>query len=387
MKKFRSEIIEDPPIVSLWNEIKKLKLTDLIDLGQGISKITPTDDVLNELKKLLNDPKVYRYSKDPGLPELRSLLSKKLYNDIGINYDADSEIILTAGANQGFMTSILSILNVGEDVIIPTPYYFNQKMGINFASGNVIEVPVDPKSFQPDVSSIESKITEKTHIIVLVSPNNPTGAVYTKDTLKQIAEVAEKYDLIVFSDETYRDFTYDIPYTSIASIKGMKERTVILGSFSKVYGLAGWRIGYLATSELVMSEIMKGQDTIAICAPVISQYAALYSMKYMVDIVEKERNYLNNVRKKMLDILQDTPHIEINEPKGAFYFFPRVTYKIKSEKLVLDIVQKAGVVTLPGSVFGKAGEGHFRLSYGPLSEEKAIEASERIRKYFESVDD
>jgi len=386
MKKFRSESIENPPIVSLWNEIRKLNRNDLIDLGQGISKITPSEQVLNELRQILSDPKVHRYSKDPGLPELREKLSEKLYRDIGVKYEPETEIILTAGANQGFMTAMLSILNVGEDVLIPTPYYFNQKMGIRFADGNVIDIPVNPDTFEPDISAIESKITEKTHILVLVTPNNPTGAVYSNDILKQIAEISEKYDLIVFSDETYRDFTYDMHFSSIASIKGMKDRTIVLGSFSKVYGLAGWRIGYLATDNEIMHEIMKGQDTVAICAPVISQYAALFSINYMGDIVHSERDNLNRVRKKMYSILQETPNLEIVEPKGAFYFFPRVSYNTNSEKLVLDIVKRVGVVTLPGSVFGKAGENHFRLSYGPLSEERAIEAAERIKKYFESVD-
>lgn len=383
--RFRTEDIMPPPIVKLAEAAKRfISSPDFLDLGQGLPGHIPPEDAIASLRERLSHPSTHLYTSDQGLLELREELSLYLRQNNGIDVNPQDELVITAGANNAFAGTIMTLLEHNENIIVPTPYYFNSAMAIKLAGGNVVEVPTGP-GFQPIPADIEKAIDEKTRGVFLVSPNNPTGAVYEKDTVNQIVDICIQHDIVLISDETYSRMVFDgASHYSPRQRRDAVEHIITLGSFSKDFGMSGWRVGFVVGPKEFTDEFLKVQDTISICAPTAGQLLALDILKNGLDSIEQEIERLNLLRGLAYLRIREIDQLEVPRTSGTFYIFPKVKGCKDSRALVMDILQSTGTLVLPGVIFGAAGEGHIRISIGPLTPEAVDEAFDRLAKYFDS---
>ncbi|MHA1421175.1 MAG: pyridoxal phosphate-dependent aminotransferase [Candidatus Thorarchaeota archaeon] len=384
--KFRTEDIMPPPIVKLAEAAKRfIASPDFLDLGQGLPGHIPPEDAITALKDRLQHPSTHLYTPDQGLLELREELSLYLRRNSGIDVNPMNELVITAGANNAFAGTILTLLEPGENVIMPSPYYFNSAMAIKLAGGKVVEVPTGP-GFQPDPVDIEKAIDEKTRAIFLISPNNPTGAVYDKDRIDKIVDICIQHDIVLISDETYSRMVFEgASHYSPRLRRDATDRVITLGSFSKDFGMSGWRVGFIAGPKEFTDEFLKVQDTVSICAPTAGQLLALDILKNGLDDIEAEIERLNLLRDFAYLRIREIDQLEIDRTAGTFYMFPKVKGGTDSRALVMDILQSTATLVLPGVIFGEPGEGHIRISIGPLTPEAVDEAFDRLGKYFDST--
>ncbi len=383
--RFRTEDIMPPPIVKLAEAAKRfISSPDFLDLGQGLPGHIPPEDAIASLRERLSHPSTHLYTSDQGLLELREELSLYLRQNNGIDVNPQDELVITAGANNAFAGTIMTLLEQNENIIVPTPYYFNSAMAIKLAGGNVVEVPTGP-GFQPIPADIEKAIDEKTRGVFLVSPNNPTGAVYEKDTVNQIVDICIQHDIVLISDETYSRMVFDgASHYSPRQRRDAVEHIITLGSFSKDFGMSGWRVGFVVGPKEFTDEFLKVQDTVSICAPTAGQLLALDILKNGLDSIEQEIERLNPLRDLAYLRIREIDQLEVPRTSGTFYIFPKVKGCNDSRALVMDILQSTGTLVLPGVIFGTAGEGHIRISIGPLTPEAVDEAFDRLGKYFDS---
>ncbi|MGD9395476.1 MAG: pyridoxal phosphate-dependent aminotransferase [Candidatus Thorarchaeota archaeon] len=381
--KYRTEDIMPPPIVKLAEAAKRfIKSPGFLNLGQGIPGHIPPDDALATLKDRIAHPATHVYTPDEGLVELREELALYLRQKSGIDANPQDEIIITAGANNAFLGAVLTLVEPKQNVIMPSPYYFNSVMTVNLLGGEVKEVPVD-SSFQPRVEDVEAAIDKDTRAIFMISPNNPTGAVYEQRTLDGIVDLCIQNDIMLISDETYSRMVFDdAKHYSPRSRRDAENHVVTLGSFSKDFGMSGWRVGFTIGPSEFIKEFLKVQDSVTICAPTAGQMLALEVMKKGLDTVDKEIQRLSRLRDLAYLRMREIDALEEIYTKGTFYLFPRVKGCTDSRKLVTDILQSTGTLILPGSIFGEAGEGHVRLSIGPLTPEAVDEAFDRLNGFF-----
>jgi aspartate/methionine/tyrosine aminotransferase len=266
--------------------------SNFLDLGQGVPGHIPPPKVLNALSERISHPVTHRYTS----LELREELALYLRQTSGIDLDPQRELTITAGGNQAFAGTALTLIEPGDEVIIPSPYYFNSVMAVQLAGGKVIEIPVDER-FQPNPEDIEKEITSKTKCILLVSPNNPTGAVYDQKTVDAIIDLCLQNDVVLISDEAYARLVFnDKKHYSPRKRRDAQSHVITLGSFSKDFGLSGWRVGYTIGPAEFMDEFLKVQDTISICAPTPSQILVLEALKSDQTWVEEELHRLNLLR-------------------------------------------------------------------------------------------
>jgi aminotransferase len=381
--KYRTEDIMPPPIVKLAEAAKRfIKSPGFLNLGQGIPGHIPPDDALATLKARIAHPATHVYTPDEGLVELREELALYLRQRSGIDANPQDEIIITTGANNAFLGSVLTLVGPKQNVIMPSPYYFNSVMTVNLLGGEVKEVPVD-SSFQPRVEDIEAAIDKDTRAIFMISPNNPTGAVYEQKTLDGIVDLCIQNDIMLISDETYSRMVFDdAKHYSPRSRRDAENHVVTLGSFSKDFGMSGWRVGFSIGPSEFIKEFLKVQDSVTICAPTAGQMLALEVLKKGLDTVDKEIQRLSRLRDLAYLRMREIDALEEIYTKGTFYLFPRVKGCNESRKLVTDILQSTGTLILPGSIFGETGEGHVRLSIGPLTPEAVDEAFDRLNGFF-----
>ncbi len=384
--RFRTEDIMPPPIVKLAEAAKRfISSPDFLDLGQGLPGHIPPEDAIASLRERLSHPSTHLYTSDQGLLELREELSLYLRQNNGIDVNPQDELVITSGANNAFAGTIMTLLEQNENIIVPTPYYFNSAMAIKLAGGNVVEVPTGP-GFQPIPADIEKAINEKTRGVFLVSPNNPTGAVYDKDTVDQIVDICIQHDIVLISDETYSRMVFDgASHYSPRQRRDAVEHIITLGSFSKDFGMSGWRVGFVVGPKEFTDEFLKVQDTVSICAPTAGQLLALDILKNGLDSIEQEIERLNLLRDLAYLRIREIDQLEVPRTSGTFYIFPKVKGCNDSRALVMDILQSTGTLVLPGVIFGAAGEGHIRISIGPLTPEAVDEAFDRLGKYFDSI--
>jgi aspartate/methionine/tyrosine aminotransferase len=329
-------------------------------------------------------PSTHRYTPDEGQLELREELALYLRQNWSMQVDPHREVVITAGANQAFTGTLFAVMALGKNVVMPTPYYFNSVMGVCLAGGHVKEVPVNDE-FQPRHEAIEEAVDDDTCAICLVSPNNPTGAVYEPETIDAIVDLCIDKDLVLISDETYARFVFDgASHYSPRSRADATDRVVTVGSFSKTFGMSGWRVGFVVGSPAFTDEFLKVQDTLTICAPTAGQILALEILKHGINEVESEIERLGHLRDLAYLRLGEIDSLEIRRTAGTFFLFPRVKECADTRSLVLDILQAKKMLVLPGSVFGNAGEGHIRISIGPLTPEAVDEALDRLSSYFRS---
>lgn len=320
------------------------------------------------------------YTANAGFLELREQISEKYKEEQGIHYAPDEEIIITMGAMEALFLSLMTIINPGEEVILPDPFWPNYEAQILIAGGKPVFVPTkEEEGWVLTAERIMPYLTSKTKAIIINSPSNPTGCVYSLHQLEQIARVAKDKNLIVISDECYEKIIYEGKHRSIASLEGMQPRTIVINSFSKTYAMTGWRIGYALGSKDIIKQMAKLQEDVASCASSVSQKAAIVALKEGNDSVEKMLQRYKVRRDLILEEIEKTPEISCLPPRGAFYIFLNIKKLNQSSRdVALKWLKEARVATVPGSSFGKEGEGYLRVSFS-VSEDKIKEAFERIR--------
>ncbi|MFW9847622.1 MAG: pyridoxal phosphate-dependent aminotransferase [Candidatus Thorarchaeota archaeon] len=381
--RYRTSAIRSPPIVKLAEVAKRIMgSSNFLDLGQGVPGHIPPSNVLNALSERIAHPVTHRYTSDQGHLELREELALYLRQTSNIDVDPQKELTITAGGNQAFAGTVFTIIEPGDEVIIPSPYYFNSVMAVQLAGGIVKEVSVDER-FQPDVQGIENAITQRTKCILLISPNNPTGAVYDQKKVDAIVDLCIQNDILLVSDEAYSRLVFnDTTHYSPRRRKDATDSIITLGSFSKDFGVSGWRVGYAIGPSEFMNEFLKVQDTISICAPTPGQIMVLEALKSDQTWVEEEIHRLGLLREFAYLRIREIDAFDVVETKGTFYLFPKVKGCTNSNELVLELLQSTETLVLPGSVFGNAGEGHIRISIGPLTPDAVDEAFNRLSDFF-----
>lgn len=368
-------------------ELEASKIPDAVSLAQGIPSFDTPKVIKDEVIEKILEGKVAKYSLTNGLPELRELVSQKL-RDKNMYYDFDTEIIIISGAIEGISATIQAIISPLDEVLIPSPSYTSYSEIIKISGGVIKYFNLDEENnWGLDIKAIENQITNKTKVILLCNPNNPTGTIYTKDQLLKIGELLLKYNLILITDEVYIDFLYtNEEFFTLAQIEKLKKNVVRIFSFSKSYSMTGWRIGFLHSHKDNISEILKVHDSFVTCAPVVSQFAGIASLKYAEKDVKKFRDIFlkrRNITMNYLDELKDVFSYKI--PNSSYFIFPKIKKQIKfsddSWKFVLDVLNNAKVALVPGEAFGPSGEGHIRISFG-REESDIHKAFYRLKKYF-----
>jgi len=354
-----------------------------INLGIGEPDLNTPIEVIEEGCKALHSGKT-RYTANAGIIELRIEIAKFL-NGYNLSVNSESEIIVTVGGMGALALCLLVTVNPGDEILLQDPQWLNYFSQIKFCGGIPVLVPVyEENEFKLSPKMIMKRITNKTKILMLNSPNNPTGAVLDYNDLKEIAKLAKKHDLLVISDEVYSAFVYDeVRHCSIASIDGMQKRTVVINSFSKSFAMTGWRIGFAAGNKQIIEKMVRLQENLVACVNASSQYAAMKALSIfnkigkMIEIYRKRRDLI-------VDGLNGIRGINCCKPKGSFYVFLNIKKLGKnSETIANELLEKANVITIPGSAFGPHGEGYLRISYAN-SEENLKEAVKRIKKYIEN---
>jgi aminotransferase len=325
------------------------------------------------------------YTSNWGLLELREAISDKIYEESGVNYDPEGGILVTTGVSEAFDLALRAIINPGDEVILHEPCYVSYKPCTVFAGGTpaCVATRVEDK-FELRAEAVEEKIKDKTKVIILSYPNNPTGAALSKKDLEEIADVANEHDLIVISDEIYGKLTYEGEHTCFSSLNGMGERTILLNGFSKAYAMTGWRIGYAAGNKAIIEAMMKIHQYIMLCAPITAQMAAVEALRCN-DETERMVSEYNRRRRLMVEGLREIG-LSCFEPKGAFYTFPSIEATgLTSAEFAERLLMEEKVVVIPGSVFGACGEGFIRCSYA-VSQYELKEALERMGRFLERLE-
>jgi len=304
------------------------------------------------------------YTSNKGTPELRAELARHLDSRFGLTYDPDNEILITVGVSEGLDLAMRAILNPGDEVIMPDPCYVAYPASVSLAGGIPVRVPTtEENNFEITASDIEPRITQKTKAILLGYPSNPTGAVLSKEGLTQIAELAKRYNLLVISDEVYGRLVYGVQHTCLATLPGMRERTIMLNGFSKAYAMTGWRIGYAASDKEIIGAMTKIHQYTMLCAPIMGQMAALEALKADDGEVEAMVRDYDRRRRIIVKGFRDIG-LSCFEPRGAFYAFPSIKVTgMTSEEFAEKLLWEEKVAVVPGTAFGQCGEGYLRCCY------------------------
>ena len=372
------------PIIPVVGELIRSN-PGTISLGQGVAYYGPPPEAIEAIQTFLADPQNHKYKLVQGIPELLKTIEHKLEIENNINLDG-SRIVVTAGANMGFMNAVLAITNPGDEIILQLPYYFNHEMAVAIAGCKAVCVPTDNDyQLQPEI--IAAAITERTRAIVTISPNNPTGAVYRESDLRQINEICRNKGIYHISDEAYEYFTYDdARHFSPGSIDGAAEYTISLFSLSKAYGFASWRIGWMVIPEHLFMPIRKIQDTILICPPVISQWAAVGAMKVGRPYCRQKLQMTTYIRGICIDEFNNISDLVTVPPaNGAFYFLLRVHKNSDPMDLVRQLIERYKVAVIPGMTFGMQDKCYLRVAYGALLKETAAEGIGRLVKGLKQI--
>jgi aspartate/methionine/tyrosine aminotransferase len=354
---------------------------DVITLGQALPGFDPPPVAIEALRNAMDDGASHVYSSDAGIPELRHALARLLARLNG-SVDPEREIIITAGANQAFQLALTTLIDPGDEVVLSSPYFLNHEMSVRSVAAVPVEAPSPAaRSFQPAWDDLAPCITPRTAAVVLVSPSNPTGAVVPPAELERIVSECAARGLFVIVDETYLRFTYDSePATSVA-LTGWRDNVVVIGSFSKVFAITGWRCGYLISNAAVIAEAMKIQDCMVICASVPVQRAVTAALEHDPDYPTRWVGELRQRRDFLVDALASMPGVTPVKPAGGFFVMARLEGVSDSKRAALALIDQQHVVTIPGVFFGRAGEGYLRLSYGAATRERLATACARIAEF------
>ena len=348
----------------------------LINLGSGTPDFMPPQHVMNAMQVALTAGKI-QYTSWMGIPELREAIAEKLQTENGITVDPNTEIIVTSGAQEALMVTLMALLDEGDNVLTPSPHYDEYTRDAMILGGSLIPVPTTRESnFTIDVNDLEAAITERTKALIIVTPNNPTGTVIPEATLREIAQLAIARDLIVVSDEIYEYYTFDEhKHVSLATLPGMAERTITINSFSKSFGMTGLRLGYIAGSEGIIDAMLPFHHAMMVCANSVTQYGGLAVLSQPRDWFQDILKEYDRRRKLWMDVLDDIG-LPYSEPQGAYYVFIDIRPTgLTSADFVGKAREDARLVFQPGTIGGGAGEGFIRgaLTRGSPEFEEGLE--------------
>ena len=335
---------------------------EVTSLGVGEPDFTTPKAIIDAAKDSLDKGKTF-YTSNQGLPELRNKISKYLLDRFNINYKPD-EMILTAGSSQGILAALMAIINPGDEIIVTEPTYICYIPDIEMCGGKAVVIPLkEGNNFKLTKEELEAHITSKTKAVFLSFPNNPTGAIMTKEDLEDIAPLILKNDLYVISDEIYAELTYGKKHCSIAAFPNFKERTILINGFSKAFAMTGWRLGYVCAPKEVLDQILKIQQYIMLSAPTMAQYGAIAALDYCISDMENMVREYNRRREYLLKSFKELG-IQCFDAEGAFYLFPSIKkFNLSSREFCLKLLQEYDVLVVPGTAFGDSGEGYIRISY------------------------
>ena len=370
------------PIVGDW--IRRFPGT--ISLGQGVVYYEPPPEAMARLQAFWAEPANHRYQTVQGIPPLLDAIAAKLAAENGIEIGPQNCVVVTAGSNMAFMNAILAITSPGDEVILQTPYYFNHEMAIAIAGCRPVLVATD-ENYQLRPEAIAAAMTERTRAVVTISPNNPTGAVYSAAALQMVNQLCCDRGIYHISDEAYEYFTYDgAQHCSPASFPQSGDCTISLYSLSKAYGFASWRIGYMVIPRHLLDPVKKIQDTILICPPVVSQYAALGALERGAVYCRERIGAIVQNRSLVLQSLQSLgDRCAIAPAQGAFYFFLNIQTAMDSFDLVKHLIQYHRVAAIPGTTFGLETGCYLRIAYGAFQPDTAAAGMERLVQGLQAI--
>ena len=360
------------------------EMDDVVSLGVGEPDFDTPWHIRDEGIYALEKGRTF-YTSNSGLLELRNEINNYIKRTQGISYDVKKEIIITVGGSEAIDLAIRAMINPGEEIIIPQPSYVSYEPCAVLADAVPVIINLKAENeFRLTAAELEEAVTDKTKIVVLPFPNNPTGAIMEREDLEAIAEVIIRHDLFVISDEIYGELTYKGKHVSIASLPGMQERTILINGFSKAYAMTGWRLGYACGPELIMKQMVKIHQFAIMCAPTTSQYAAVEALKNGDEDVAMMREDYNQRRRFLMNAFKEMG-LECFEPFGAFYVFPCIKeFGMTSDDFAMRLLNEEKIAVVPGTAFGDSGEGFLRISYA-YSIEKLKFAMEKIAAFIERL--
>lgn len=356
------------------------EMKDAISLGVGEPDFDTPWHIRDEGIYSLEKGRTF-YTSNTGLKELRMEIANYLSRRFGVSYDSDREMLVTVGGSEAIDIAMRAMLDPGDEVLIPQPSYVSYEPCAVLAGGVPVIIELQAKNeFRLTAEELEAAVTPKTKLLVLPFPNNPTGSIMERKDLEAIAEVVQKHDLFVLSDEIYAELTYLDRHVSIASLPGMWERTVLISGFSKSHAMTGWRIGYACGPEVIIRQMLKIHQFAIMCAPTTSQYAAVEAMKNGDEDVEMMREEYNGRRRYLMKRFADMG-LDCFEPFGAFYTFPCIKeFGMTSDEFATKLLNAKKVAVVPGTAFGDCGEGFLRISYA-YSLDDLKRALDRIEEF------
>lgn len=339
------------------------EMEDAISLGVGEPDFDTPWHIRDEGIYSLEKGRTF-YTSNAGLKDLKKEISAYLKRRLGVTYHYEDEVLVTVGGSEAIDIAMRAMINPGEEVLIPQPSYVSYEPCALLAGAKPVIIPLKGENeFRLTAAELEDAITDKTKILVLPFPNNPTGAIMEKKDLEDIAKVIEKHDIFVISDEIYAELTYKGEHVSIVSIPGMQERTILINGFSKAYAMTGWRLGYACGPKMIIEQMTKIHQFAIMCAPTTSQYAAVEALKNGDEDVAQMRDSYNQ-RRRFLMYAFEQMGLECFEPFGAFYVFPCIKeFGMTSEEFASRFLEEEKVAVVPGTAFGDSGEGYLRISY------------------------
>ncbi len=360
------------------------EMKDAISLGVGEPDFDTPWHIRDEGIYALEKGKTF-YTSNAGLKELRVEIGNYLKRSQGVDYDPLKEMLITVGGSEGIDMALRAMCDPGDEVLIPQPCYVSYEPCTILTGAKPVIIDLKPENeFRLTAAEIEDAVTDKTKILILPFPNNPTGAIMEKSDLEAVSEVVLKHDLYVISDEIYAELTYKGKHVSITTIPGMKERTILINGFSKAYAMTGWRLGYACGPENIIAQMTKIHQFAIMCAPTTSQYAAVEAVKNGDEDIAKMRESYNQRRRFLLNAFKEMG-IECFEPFGAFYVFPCIKeFGMTSEEFATRFLQEEKVAAVPGTAFGDSGEGYLRISYA-YSLERLKEAMTRFDRFVKKL--
>lgn len=339
------------------------EMEDAISLGVGEPDFDTPWHIRDEGIYSLEKGRTF-YTSNAGLKELKVEITKYIKRTQGISYDADHEVIVTVGGSEAIDIALRAMVDPGDEVLIPQPSYVSYEPCAILAGAKPVIIELkEENEFRLTAQELRDAITDKTKILILPFPNNPTGAIMEKEDLEAIAEIVREKDIFVISDEIYAELTYKEKHVSIASLPGMQERTVLINGFSKAYAMTGWRLGYACAPKEIMEQMLKIHQFAIMCAPTTSQYAAVEALRNGDEDVAMMRESYNQRRRFLMHAFKEMG-LECFEPYGAFYVFPSIKeFGMTSDEFANRLLQEEKVAVVPGTAFGDCGEGFLRISY------------------------
>ncbi len=358
-----------PAIVEIHRLAERLRQSgrQLLDFGQAVPDFLPPEGCLDAVRDGLTQRTTHFYSPDPGLPALRRAIAADYRDRLGVEVDPDTEIMVTAGANHAFFQSLLCLVEAGQRVLVPSPYYFNHVMAMQLLGIEVVEWPmqVDTGEFVLDFDRLEQLDCSNIAAVVCINPNNPTGAVFPADQVERLVGECTRRNWTLFYDEVYCRLAFgDRPLRHPFTVDGGRSETIVLGSFSKMYGMTGWRVGYTLARPGIMEQLLKIQDTLLICAPVPGQLLAASCLETCPDALADYRRELRRRASRLGRIISDIRGLQWHAPQGALFGLVSYPGLESAMDMCRRLMVEEGIITVPGTAFGQSGEHRLRISFG-----------------------